>query len=61
MAVIGTLLPAVAEAGQIWLGGMDPVTTADRERVGIDPPGTYAANDFMVCSGRMRPGRELPR
>jgi hypothetical protein len=47
MGVIGTLLPAVADAGQIWLGGMDPVTTADRERVGIDPPGTYAANDFM--------------
>lgn len=26
---------------------MDPVTTADRERVGQDPPGTYAGNDFM--------------
>jgi hypothetical protein len=49
MAVIGTLalLPVAAQAGQIWFGGMDPVTTADRERVGIDPLGTYAANDFM--------------
>jgi hypothetical protein len=49
MAVIDTLaLPPVAgQAGQIWLGGMDPVTTADRERVGQDPPGTYAGNDFM--------------
>jgi hypothetical protein len=49
MAVIGALalLPAAAHAGQIWLGGMDPVTTTDRERVGQDPPGTYAGNDFM--------------
>jgi hypothetical protein len=49
MVVIGTLaLPPVAgQAGQIWSGGMDPVTTADRERVGQDPPGTYAGNDFM--------------
>jgi hypothetical protein len=49
MAVIATLAlpPAAAQAGQIWFGGMDPVTTADRERVGMDPPGTYAANDFM--------------
>jgi hypothetical protein len=49
MAVIGTLalLPAAAQAGQIWFAGMDPVTTADRERVGQDPPGTYAGNDFM--------------
>jgi hypothetical protein len=49
IAVVGTLalLPAAAQAGQIWFGGMDPVTTADRERVGNDPKGTYAANDFM--------------
>jgi len=49
LAVICTLAlaPAAAQAGQIWFGGMDPVTTADRERVGQDPPGTYAANDFM--------------
>ena len=49
MAVIGTLalLPAAAQAEQVWFGGMDPVTTADRERVGEDPKGTYAANDFM--------------
>jgi hypothetical protein len=49
MAVVGTLalLPAAVQAGQIWFGGMDPVTATDRERVGQDPPGTYAANDFM--------------
>jgi hypothetical protein len=56
MAVIDTLalgtlaLPpaaALAQAGQIWFGGVDPVVAADRERVGQDPPGTYAANDFM--------------
>jgi hypothetical protein len=49
MVVIGTLalLPATARAGQIWFGGVDPVVAADRERVGMDPPGTYAANGFM--------------
>jgi hypothetical protein len=49
MAVIGTLalLPAAVQAGQIWLATMDPVTTADRERAGQEPPGTYAGNDFM--------------
>jgi hypothetical protein len=49
MAVVGTLalLPAAAQAGQIWFGGVDPVVAADRERVGMDPPGTYAANGFM--------------
>jgi hypothetical protein len=53
MAVIGTVIgtlalpPPAAQAGQIWFGGMDPVTTADRERVGMDPRGTYATNDFM--------------
>jgi hypothetical protein len=53
MGVIGTVIgtlalpPAAALAGQIWFGGMDPVVTADRERVGNDPPGTYAGNDFM--------------
>jgi hypothetical protein len=42
MAVIGTLalLPAAAQAGQIWFGGVDPVVAADREGVGMDPPGT---------------------
>jgi hypothetical protein len=49
MAVIGTLalLPAASQAGQIWFGGVDPVVAADREGVGEDPRGTYAANDFM--------------
>ena len=49
MAVIGALalLPAAVQAGQIWFGGVDPVVAADRERVGMDPPGTYAANGFM--------------
>jgi hypothetical protein len=48
MAVVGTLaLTPAAQAGQIWFGGMDPVTAADRERVGNDPKSTYAANDFM--------------
>jgi hypothetical protein len=49
MAVIGTiaLLPAAAQAGQIWLATMDPVTIADREQTGQDPPGAYASNDFM--------------
>jgi hypothetical protein len=49
MAVIGilALLPAAAQAGQIWLGGMDTVTAADREGVGQEPRGTYARLDFM--------------
>jgi hypothetical protein len=49
MAVIGTLAlpPAAAQAGQIWLGGMDTVTAADREGVGEEPRGTYARLDFM--------------
>jgi hypothetical protein len=49
MAVIGTLalVPAAAQAGQVWFGGVDPVVAADREGVGQDPRGTYAANDFM--------------
>jgi hypothetical protein len=49
MAVIGTLalVPAATQAGQVWFGGMDPVVAADREGVGEDPRGTYAANDFM--------------
>jgi hypothetical protein len=42
MAVIGTvigvlaLVPAAAQAGQIWFGGMD--TAADREPVGGEEP-----------------------
>jgi hypothetical protein len=48
MAVVGSLLlPAAAQAGQVWFGGVDPVVAADREGVGEDPRGTYAANDFM--------------
>jgi hypothetical protein len=63
MAVIGTLalLPAAVQAAQIWFGGVDPVVAADREGIGQDPRGTYAANDFVNLSGRMRHGRELPR
>jgi hypothetical protein len=49
LAVIGTLalLPAAAQAGQIWFGGVDPVNAAARERLGQEPPGTYAALDYM--------------
>jgi hypothetical protein len=39
---------APAQAGQVWLSGIDPVVAADRQRIGMTAatdPG--AANDFM--------------
>jgi hypothetical protein len=55
MAVIGTLalLPAAAQAGQIWFGGMDVVIAADREQAGQEPRGTYGGGCCYTESAQM--------
>lgn len=44
LAVLGS----PAQAGQVWLAGIDPVVAADRQRVGMTAPtDPGASNDFM--------------